>query len=179
MKYTIKDGQPYGYEESQQSLYEQRIAHEGHIAIPEADVLTILNPPKSLQALANLALSLVNAEYTNRMAALAHGYPLLERESWPVQLQEARDAMAFGADAVTPWLEQCAALRGLTREELATRIVAKDRAYRQLAGFLSGVRQKHADEIAALLAAGEASRESLQNYWYLEGWEQDTMERLS
>lgn len=132
----------------------------------------------TLEQLAKSAIAAVNAEYTKRMGAIADAYPLHERESWPVQLQEARMVMDYVDANVpvpetvqTPWIEQCAAQRGLTREELAARIVAKDGGYRQVSGFLSGVRQKHEDEIDALLAAGVLSREALQNYWYLEGWD--------
>lgn len=138
---------------------------------PEAVVFT-------LEQLAKSAIANVNAEYTKRMGAIADAYPLHERESWPVQLQEARMVMDYVDASVpvpetvqTPWIDQCAAQRGLTRTELAARIVAKDAGYRQISGFLSGVRQKHEDEIGALLAAGEESREALQDYWYLEGWE--------
>lgn len=178
MQFTLKDGQVFGYDESQQALYEHRIANEGHESISEADALVTLNPPKTLQELAGNAMTQVNAEYTKRMGAIADAYPLHERESWPVQLQEARMVMDYVDASVpvpetvrTPWIDQCAAQRGLTREELAARIVAKDAGYRQISGFLSGVRQKHEDEIGALLAAGEESREALQNYWYLEGWD--------
>ena len=181
--FTIKDGQIFGYTETQQALYEQRIAHEGHAPLSDAEALTILSPAKTLQELANAAMAQVNAEYTKRMGAIADAYPLHERESWPVQLQEARMVMDYVDANVpvpetirTPWIDQCAAQRGLTREELAARIVAKDAGYRQISGFLSGVRQKHEDEISTLLAAGEESREALQNYWYLEGWEVDQEE---
>lgn len=180
MLYTVKDSQIFGYDESQQALYEQRIASEGHEAISEVEVQAILNPPKTLQELASAAMAEVNAEYTARMGAIAEAYPLHERESWPVQLQEARLVMDYvDVDAPvpetvkTPWIDHCAAQRGIPREELARRIVAKDLDYRKVSGFLTGVRQKHEDEIAALLAAGEESREALQDYWYMEGWDVD------
>jgi len=180
-RYTIKDGKPFGYDDSQNELYENRIASEGHVPATKADV-DALNPV-TLHELASAAMALVNAEYTKRMGAIADAYPLHERESWPVQLQEARMVMDYVDANVpvpetirAPWIDQCAAQRGLTREDLAARIVVKDAGYRQISGFLSGVRQKHEDEISTLLAAGEESREALQNYWYLEGWEVDQEE---
>lgn len=176
--FTIKDGKPYGYDESQQSLYEYRIANEGHKPIPEADALAILNPPKLLQELASAAMAQVNAEYTRRMGAIAEAYPVHERESWPVQLQEANLLLSY-ADVVpipetvkTPWIDQCAYQRGLDRMELAARIVAKDEGYRTVSGFLTGVRQWHEDCIAMLLQDGEDAREALQGYDHLQGWEQ-------
>lgn len=181
MLYTIKNGEIFAYEQSQKNLYDVRVEHEGHDPIPAAAALEILSPPKSLQDLASAAMALVNAEYTRRMSAIATPYPPLERESWPIQLQEARMVMDYVSANVpvpdvvqTAWIDQCAAQRGLTREELAQRIVAKDAGYRQISGFLSGVRQSHEDQIDALLAAGEGSREALQNYSYLEGWDVDS-----
>lgn len=157
----------------------EQLKNGGALSADEnGDPVVTYGPPKTLQELAAAAMAQVNAEYTLRMGAIADGYPLHERESWPVQLQEARAVMDYvDADAPvpealkTPWIDQCAAQRGLAREELAARIVAKDAGYRQISGFLSGVRQKHEDEIAALLAAGEESREALQDYWYMEGWD--------
>lgn len=136
-----------------------------------------LYPVKHLNDLATSAMANVNAEYTKRMGSIAEVYPPHERESWPVQLQEANLLLSY-ADVVpipetvkTPWIDQCAQQRGMDRMELAQRIVSKDSAYREVSGFLSGVRQNHEDQIEALLAAGEESRESLENYWHLEGWD--------
>lgn len=133
---------------------------------------------KSLQELASAALAQVNAEYTKRMGAIADAYPVHERESWPVQLQEANLLLSY-ADVVpipetvkTPWIDQCAHQRGLDRMELAARIVAKDEGYRTVSGFLSGVRQWHEDCIAMLLQDGEDAREALLGYDHLQGWEQ-------
>lgn len=149
----------------------EQLKNGGSLSADEnGDPVVTYGPPKTLQELAAAAMAQVNAEYTRRMGAIADDYPLHERESWPVQLQEARELQS-DPDAVTPWIDLCAAQRGMTREELAGRIVAKDLAYREVSGFLTGVRQKHEDEIAALLAAGEESREALQDYWYMEGWD--------
>lgn len=111
----------------------------------------------------------VDAEYTRRMGELANNYPAHERESWPVQLAEAQ-ALQADANATTPWIDQCAAARGLDRVELAARILQKDAAYRQVSGLLTGIRQWHEDQISALLEAGEASRQALQAYDTTQGW---------
>lgn len=66
----------------------------------------------------------VDAEYTRRMGELANNYPAHERESWPVQLAEAQ-ALQADANAITPWIDQCAAARGLDRLQLALRILQK------------------------------------------------------
>ncbi|MDH0897802.1 hypothetical protein N5C12_00285 [Comamonas aquatica] len=133
---------------------------------------------KSLKELAAAAMGAVNAEYSRRMGAIAEAYPVHERESWPVQLQEANLLLSY-ADVVpipetvkTPWIDQCAYQRGLDRMELAARIVAKDEGYRTVSGFLSGVRQWHEDCIDLLQQEGEEGREALQGYDHLQGWEQ-------
>ena len=179
MMFTIKNGQPFGYDESQQDLYQHRIANEGHEPISEADALAILNPPKTLQEIAAAAMAQVNVEYARRMGAIADDYPLHERESWPVQLQEANLLLSYAGAAVpipdtvkTPWIDQCVHQRGLDRMELAARIVAKDEGYRTVSGFLTGVRQWHEDCIDMLLQDGEDAREALLGYDHLQGWEQ-------
>lgn len=124
----------------------------------------------SLKDLASAAMNAVNVEYVACMGAVANAYPLHERESWPIQLSEAKDLMTTGSGATTPWIDQCAAQRGLDRMELAQRIVAKDTAYREVSGFFSGVRQWHEDRVDTLLQSGEDGREDLANYDALRGW---------
>ncbi|WP_054074575.1 hypothetical protein [Comamonas testosteroni] len=92
---------------------------------------------------------LVNEQYAQRMSAVALPYPQYERESWPIQLQEAQSLAADPA-AATPWIDACAAQRGLECRELAQRILAKDSAYRFISGQLTGARQAHEDAIEAL-----------------------------
>lgn len=108
----------------------------------------------------------INSEYTQRMNAVALPYPQYERESWPIQLHEAQ-TLAADPGAVTPWIDACAAQRGLDRIELVQRILAKDSAYRLISGNLTGARQAHEDAIDALqdLAAAQA-------YDTTQGWPQ-------
>lgn len=143
---------------------------QGLTAMTAAQVEAHLNPVKSLTELAKLAQSLVDSQYQTRMQAIADGYPAYERESWPVQLQEARDVQN-NPDAPTPWLDVCARQRGMEKAELVARVLAKDAGYRQVSGFLTGVRQWHEDCIAMLLAGGEDARAELEGYNHLQGWE--------
>lgn len=163
-RHTIKNGKIYGYDPDQIDLYNRRINEEGH----EPYEMPPPAPP-ALESLAATAQRKVDAEYTRRMGELANSYPAHERESWPVQLAEAQ-AMQADEDAATPWIDQCAAKRGLGRVELAARILQKDAAYRQVSGLLTGIRQWHEDQISALLEAGEASRQALQAYDTTQGW---------
>ncbi|MEG0148806.1 MAG: hypothetical protein RR701_05435 [Comamonas sp.] len=107
---------------------------------------------------------LVNEQYAQRMNAVALPYPQYERESWPIQLQEAQALVADPA-AATPWIDACAAQRGLECSELAQRILVKDSAYRVISGQLTGARQAHLDAIDELLGL-----EALQIYDVTQGW---------
>ena len=142
----------------------------GLIPMTQAEIEARINPVKSIDELAKLAQSFVNSQYRSRMQAIADGYPAYERESWPVQLQEAKD-LQINAGASTPWLDACAHQRGMTKAELAQRVLDKDFGYRQVSGFLTGVRQWHEDCIALLLADGENARSELESYDHLQGWE--------
>lgn len=170
MFFAVKSGEVFGYERMEQ-------VPEGMVLLTPNEVAEHLNPSKTLAELASAAQALVNAEYSRRMGAIAEAYPVHERESWPVQLQEANLLLLYAGlpipDSVkTPWIDQCAHQRGLDRMELAARIVAKDEGYRTVSGFLTGVRQWHEDCIAMLLQEGEDARDALQGYDHLQGWEQ-------
>lgn len=100
----------------------------------------------------------LRAEYERRTAQIANPYPPSERESWPVQISEARELQADPA-AITPWINAAADARGMDRAELAARIVALDTAYRTIHGALTGARQRieglidaAAEDLAALVA---------------------------
>ena len=109
---------------------------------------------------------LINEQYAQRISAVALPYPQYERESWPIQLEEAQALVADSA-AATPWIDACAAQRGLECSELAQRILAKDSAYRFISGQLTGARQAHEDAIEAL-----QDLEALRSYDETQGWPQ-------
>jgi hypothetical protein len=108
--------------------------------------------PAELRPAAEIAAALrqaLAAEYRRRMQVIAAGYPLSERESWPVQTQEAR-ALEADPAAATPWIDAAALARGLDRLVLAQRIRDKDDAYRQVHGLITGTRQRIEDQIEAV-----------------------------
>ena len=105
-----------------------------------------LRPAAEIAAGLRLALAV---EYRRRMQVIAAGYPLSERESWPVQTEEAR-ALESDPAAATPWIDAAAAARGLDRLVLAERIREKDDKYRQVHGLLTGTRQRIEDQIDAV-----------------------------
>jgi hypothetical protein len=93
-------------------------------------------------------IALLAKEYEKRMSAIASAYPQSERESWPVQTEEAK-ALLADSKAVTPWIDAAATARGVARAELASRILTKTAAYRAISGKLTGARQKIEDAITA------------------------------
>lgn len=108
--------------------------------------------PAELRAAAEIVAGLrlaLAAEYRKHIQVIAAGYPLSERESWPVQTEEAR-ALEADPAAATPWIDAAAAARGLDRLVLAQRIREKDDAYRQVHGLLTGTRQRIEDQIDAV-----------------------------
>lgn len=164
--YKSPTGDVWAYPEG--TTEAQRV--DGLVPMTPDEIALHLNPHQSLNDLADAAIAAVNAVYAEHMGAIANAYPKSERESWHIQLAEAKDLMTMGDSAVTPWMDQCAHQRGLTRLELAERIVAKDTAYRQVSGFFSGLRQWHEDCIDLLLQLGEEARAELQDYDHLQGW---------
>lgn len=92
--------------------------------------------------------AVVNTEYKNRMKAISDLYAQVERESWPIQLAEAR-AIVANPEATAVWIDTVAGIRGITRQELATRILDKDAQYRMLHGTLTGLKQRAEDAIDA------------------------------
>ena len=101
------------------------------VPTPEAPTLDELRAGKEAE---------INAAYAAAAAALAQGYPDAERETWPVQIMEST-AVLDGSDDATPWIDAAAPARGITREELATKIRDMDLQYRQIIGALTGKRQ--------------------------------------
>lgn len=112
---------------------------------PTPEVIPGPEPERITQQSLRIALTV---EYERRMLVISSAYPPSERESWPVQTEEARQLLAGGA-AATPWIDAAAAARGLDRSELAQRILGKAAAYAQVSGTMTGVRQAIEDRIDA------------------------------
>lgn len=143
-KVPIVDTQEHPNTNPDYLVYKQWLA-AGGVPLPAEQ-----RPAAEIAAALRQALA---AEYRKHIQIIAAGYPLSERESWPVQTEEAR-ALQVDPAAVTPWIDAAALARGLDRLELADRIRAKDDAYRQVHGLLTGTRQRIEDQIDA--AAGDA-----------------------
>lgn len=94
-------------------------------------------------------LASINASCESEIAAISAGYPASEVLSWPKQEAEAR---AWTADnqAVTPLLDSLAAARGISKAELASRVIAKADLFAQLSGAIIGKRQALEDQLDAI-----------------------------
>lgn len=91
----------------------------------------------------------INAAYETAVQALTSGYPQNEIASWPKQEAEAR-AWVANNSASTPWIDGAAAARGVSKAELAAKIIAQADALAPLHGSLTGKRQMLRDQIDAL-----------------------------
>ncbi len=80
-------------------------------------------------------------QYGAVIEKLVEGYPKVERDSWPQQVDEARDFQANPATP-TPWLTACAEKRGIEKADLAQKILAMNTPYRVAHGSATGTRQK-------------------------------------
>lgn len=105
-----------------------------------------------------LAFKRVNLGYSLAVGSVIASYPILERESWPSQVSEAKLVLANSTEA-TPWIDAAAISRGIDKTELANKIVAKDLAFRALSGNFSGIRQRLETQIEAII---EVSLENIQ-----------------
>lgn len=135
------------------------------ISDDQADALR--NPAKDFVTVIAELQAAVDTEYQRRMQAIADGYPAYERESWPIQLTEA-NTYATDNTAPTPWLDACAGARGIAKAELAQRVQAKDAAYREVSGVLTGVFQRHEDAIAELKTLEQAQAYDISQHWPME-----------
>jgi hypothetical protein len=95
------------------------------------------------------ALNRIDNAYQAAVRLIISEYPRDEVESWSKQEAEAR-ALLNDSDIETPWLDSAAAARGLTKADLAVRIINKVNRFVPLHGALTGRRQKLRDQIAAL-----------------------------
>jgi hypothetical protein len=104
------------------------------------------------------ALARINAAYQAAINVMSADYPAGEVGSWAKQEAEA-NAWLLNANAATPWLDNAAAGRGMSRAELAARIIANAALFATAHGQLTGKRQKLRDQVAEL--GGHATQEQL------------------
>lgn len=102
-------------------------------------------------------IKLVNEERDRRMVAMAAGYTDSERETWPVQVEEAKAVLA-DANAQTPLLTALAAARGETVPDFAAHVLTLASRFAASTGAIMAR--------ARALAAGDIVADvSNQDHW--------------
>lgn len=101
------------------------------------------------------SLSAINSSCDAALAEVRAKYPESEVLSWTKQEQEARDWLA-DSSTETPLVDALATERGIDKDELVSRIIAKADAYTLAVGTTVGKRQRLEDQILALQEAVEA-----------------------
>jgi hypothetical protein len=112
------------------------------------DPLPVIPAPSADEMKAS-ALSRINAAYQSSVDALTAGYPAGEIASWPKQEAEARAWLSHNSVS-TPWMDAAVAARGITKDDLAAKIIGNADLFTASSGQLSGKRQKLRDQILAL-----------------------------
>jgi hypothetical protein len=107
--------------------------------------------------------AVINAQCDQRINAVVSSYPETEILTFPKQEEEAR---AYAADpaSATPMIDALAASRGVGKEDLVNRILAKVDYFAQYTGLVIGYRQKLEDRVNA------ASDAELDGIDPLAGW---------
>lgn len=125
---------------------------DGKRIVFDADLdkpIAVDRPLPTAAAAITMKLASINASCEAEIASISAGYPASEVLSWPKQEAEAR---AWTADnqAVTPLLDSLAAARGISKAELASRVIAKADLFAQLSGAIIGKRQALEDQLDAI-----------------------------
>ncbi len=146
MKY-FKDtsNKVYAYESdgSQDEFIQSRL-----MPISEQEAIQIVSPPLTAAEMRASAHNRINATYEAAVNALTAGYPASEISSWPKQEAEAR-AWVANNSVSTPWMDAAVAVRGITKDDLAARIISHADLFSAASGQLSGKGQKLRNQIAA------------------------------
>lgn len=118
------------------------------------------NTPDPFETLTDLRarkLADINTRASELLATLSANYPGGEVQSWGQQTREA-EAVAAEPTANAPLLTAIAAARGLTVDELASRVRFKIQAYAVASGQIIGQRQALEDALMAVdLQAADAA----------------------
>ena len=111
--------------------------------------ILITPPPPTKTELKAAQIQKINANFTDAMNALTGSYPVNEILSWHKQEAEAR-AYALNITAVTPLIDALSVARGVAKNDLVGRIIAKSNAFAAISGGLIGKRQALEGAVEAL-----------------------------
>ena len=133
-------------EQFQQTISEQ----DGIWSITDqGDIVKLPFPEPTIDELITTKRAEINAQFNQLMNQITAGIPVDEIVSWDKQEAEAR---AFTADnnAVTPLIDGLAGARGITKADLAERIITKADLFATVSGQLIGTRQGLEDQLNLL-----------------------------
>lgn len=100
-------------------------------------------------------LSANNTAYEVATLAITSNYPQMEKDTWPTQDKEIKGWVADPENALTPWIDIAASVRGIPREEYLQRTLVKTQQFEQISAYLTGLRQKYEDQIKAATSVDE------------------------
>lgn len=115
----------------------------GLVEMTPKEVEGHLNPAESLEEFSTRQRAEIDAASVAALDQVRSDYPDYEQLSWERQEREARDGGG-------PLIQAIADARGLSLEELISRIIAKADAYQAAAGVVIGRRQALRDQIDAI-----------------------------
>lgn len=121
----------------------------GEVEYPAGEAAKLANAKAAKLTEINTACDLAARAYLSP-------YPEVEISTWP---QQSAEAAAYSADpgAATPLLSEIATARGLTMDDLAARVLAKETLFKTTAGALLGQRQALEDQIDSAVDPEEVS----------------------
>lgn len=123
--------------------------HDGIWSLVNDEVVKLPLPKATLAELKAEKLTEINASFNQQMRVVIGNVPDYEIASWSKQETQAR-AYQLDNSALTPQLDNLAAMRGITKADLVTRIIAKADLFACISGTLIGKRQGLEDELDAL-----------------------------
>lgn len=103
--------------------------------------------PISLEDSKRSYLRLNNNTYEAAIQQHTSAYPQSEKDTWPTQDREIKAWVIDPENALTPWIDAAAAVRGVSREDYLQRTLAKTQQFEQLSAYLTGLRQRYEDQI--------------------------------
>jgi hypothetical protein len=118
---------------------------EGSSLVVDEDLLSAANS-LALSLAKESKLKTANAECDRRMSLFVASYPEREQQTFTKQEEQARAYLANSV-AVTPLLDMLATERGLSKAEMAARIMAKVEPFEVYCGRMIGYRQRLEDQL--------------------------------
>jgi hypothetical protein len=130
--------------------YEAAMARPAGHSFAFVDGALVISPPPAptLDELKAAKNAEINAECERRIQAVINTYPGTEVLTFDKQEKEARAWLADSATA-TPLLDALAAYRGIAKDDLVNRIIAKADYFADYSGAHIGHRQKLEDQVSA------------------------------